>query len=178
MEKSRSNCEDKMQLGQQDHCEKIITKEQQNKKDFGACCMTLNASWNKHFFESQWWNEHNHVVIDAKGQNKNRHFLHLEELMYHGCSKTVFHKQETVEEMMNQKSDEKPAAKTETVGNPPIVWLLWTRKRTTSLEVLEMPCGEHDNASIANLLANFFGKTWSEEKVPSIVGAMREQQGM
>ena len=115
------------------------------------CCMEET------FLDSQWWNKHSHVVIDAKGQNKNRHFLHLEELMCRGCSKTVFHKQETVEEMMNQKSNEKPAATTETVGKPPIILLLWTRK-TTSLEVLEMPCGEHDNASIANLLANFLKK--------------------
>ena len=77
--------------------------------------------------------------------------------MHCGCSQTVFHKQETVEEMMNQKSNEKTAATTGTVGKPPMILLLQNVKMRTKkgvhetrcLEVLEMPCGEHDDASIA-----------------------------
>ena len=158
-----ANVGTKLNLGGEITMKRIIAGKQST-RDFDACCRTVNAAHNKKLFDSQmtkWWNKHSHVVIDAKGQNENRHFLHLEELTHRGHSQTVFHKQETVKEMMNQRSDEKTAATAGAVGKPPIVLLVWRMKRkkgvheTLSLEVLEMPCGEHDDVSIANLLSNF-----------------------
>ena len=160
--KKNGNLDNRIIMTQIIENEEIIENEQQS-NHFGACFgFRVKEKSHMKWLKSRvanWMNQHGNVVIDANGKDKTGYFLHLTEFQKCGSSKIVRHNSEKVKKLMSHGKNNAKGKKAATMAppRPQCVFLFWTPPEKDShcvknLDVLEMPSGEHNGETIAQLL--------------------------